>query len=60
MSDPIHQHPYEKTKAQILSQVAQIFSYDQAAHPIEYIEKNWLLDEWSTGAPSALCVSKMN
>ncbi|CAG8613813.1 752_t:CDS:10 [Paraglomus brasilianum] len=48
-------HPYEKTKAQILSQVAQIFSYDQAAHPIEYIEKNWLLDEWSTGAPSALC-----
>ncbi|CAG8539590.1 8814_t:CDS:2 [Paraglomus occultum] len=48
-------HPYEKTKPRILSQVAQIFSYDQAAHPIDYIEKNWLLDEWSAGAPSALC-----
>ncbi|CAG8686032.1 5056_t:CDS:10, partial [Ambispora leptoticha] len=47
--------PQEETKTRILNLLSKIFSSEDAKQPIEYIEKNWLLDEWIGGAPAGIC-----
>ncbi|GAB2981682.1 flavin monoamine oxidase family protein [Nocardioides montaniterrae] len=40
-------------RQRILEGFAQMFG-DQALHPIEYVEHDWVREEWTTGAPTAL------
>ncbi|MCL2541262.1 MAG: FAD-dependent oxidoreductase [Nocardioidaceae bacterium] len=45
--------PKAQRRARILAGFAQMFG-DDALRPIEYVEHDWTLEPWTTGAPTAL------
>ncbi len=44
----------EGRRAAVLDQVAAAFGAEEARHPVETFEQEWMKDEWSRGAPGAL------
>jgi monoamine oxidase len=44
---------FNERKASVLKQLARFYSNDLALQPIEYLEKDWVSDEFTRGCPIA-------
>lgn len=44
----------EERKAVVLAEVSSAFEAEEAKHPSEVFEMEWMNDEWARGAPAAL------